>query len=166
LFISLTLFSFLVNKNLFAFTNQNYQDILVKKYTRCKLTKENVYLTKKQVNKIKQKINEHASALILRYNNPCNKSRIYIDSNVVRTLNQTVITEVQNNKVLFLKIASFMEPKEYLPPQKWLDQFLETPYEVDTLTGATISENSIKKLVRKYLVIDNISHDKNRKKNI
>jgi len=78
----------------------------------------------------------------------------------VRTMNETVVIELNKSDVKVLKIASFMEPKEYLPPQKWLNQFQNKKVKVDGLTGATISENAIKRLVEKYIVIDNILNDK------
>lgn len=144
-----------------AFVNRTYQDVLNDDYKGCKLVKENIFLTKDQVNKIKRKYEFNVSALILKYNNSCNKSSIYIDSNIVRTLNQTVLFEIKNGKVLNLKIASFMEPKEYLPPTGWLNLFKKEKDEVDSLSGATISENAIKRIVKKYILVDNVLNDKN-----
>ena len=142
-----------------SFENKTYQDLLKESY-KCELMKENVFLNKMQLKKIKEKVNFRVSSLILRYKNTCKKSYIYVDSHIVRTMNETVIIEVGQSNITTLKIASFMEPKNYPPPQKWLDQFIKPKKNVDALTGATISENAIKRLVEKYIVIDNILNDK------
>lgn len=147
------------SKGFCAFKNRTYQAALVAKYKNCKLKKENIFLTKEQKKNISEKLGVKISSLLLRYQNPCNKSSVYVDSHIVRTLNETVIVEVKNQKISHLEIASFMEPKDYLPPQKWLDLF-KSKKKVDSLTGATLSENAIKKLVGKYIVIDNIINDK------
>jgi hypothetical protein len=159
IFIIFIALAFGSSKGFCSFKSRTYQETLAQKYSRCKLIKENVFLSIKKKKIIQEKLGQKVSSLLLRYKNPCNKSSIYVDSHIVRTLNETVIIEVKNKKIVHLEIASFMEPKDYLPPQKWLDLF-KTKTKVDGLTGATLSENSIKKLVGKYLVIDNIIDDK------
>lgn len=151
-------------KGLCGFKNRTYQAALVDKYKDCKLEKENVFLSVEKQKLIQEKLGHKISSLMLRYKNPCNKSFIYVDSHIVRTLNETVIVEVKNQKVDHIEIASFMEPADYLPPQKWLDLFKSPKYnkekKVDGLTGSTLSENAIKRLVGKYIVVDNIINDK------
>jgi uncharacterized protein with FMN-binding domain len=144
---------------LFAFENQTFENILKKDFSKCELKKENVFLKKSQIKLIENNINKKVSALLLRYQAVCNKEKsfIYIDSHNVRTLNETVVIEIKKGKVTFLKIASFMEPKQYQAPKKWLDLFLTKDIKnVDALTGATLSQNAIKNVLRKYLVIDKI----------
>jgi hypothetical protein len=158
-FIIFIALAFGTSKGLCSFKNRTYQAALVDKYNTCELKKENIFLTKEKQQAIQKKLGQKISSLLLRYKNPCNKSSIYIDSHVVRTLNETVIIEVKDNKINHLEIVSFMEPKDYLPPQKWLNLF-KSKTKVDGLTGATLSENAIKKLVRRYIVIDNILNDK------
>ena len=148
------------SSGLCAFKNRTYQEVLENKFKSCALIKENVFISSTQQKKIKKKLNFKMSKLLLRYKNPCSKSNIYIDSHIVRTQNETVVIEIKDNKVNFIEIASFMEPKEYLPPKKWLDLFIINKKEIDALTGATLSQNAIKRLVQKYIVIDNILNDK------
>jgi hypothetical protein len=158
-FIIFIALAFGTPKGFCSFKSRTYQEVLAQNYSTCKLKKENLFLSVEKQKKIQEQLGQKISSLLLRYKNPCNKSSIYVDSHTVRTLNETVIIEVKNKKVVHLEIASFMEPKDYLPPQKWLDLF-KSKTKVDGLTGATLSENSIKKLVGKYLVIDNIIDDK------
>jgi hypothetical protein len=151
-----------ISLGLYAFENRPFEEVLKEKYPKCNLRKENVFLSKEQEAKIKSELGFKISPLLLKFENYCNQSHIYIDSHILRTLNETVIIEIKDQEVIWLKIASFMEPPEYIPPQKWLDQFLGAPKEsVDGLTGATLSQNVIKRLVKKYLVVDKIIHDKN-----
>lgn len=144
-----------------AHKNRPYQDVLSERYLNCNLKKENVFLSDLQVKNIASLYGGKVSKLILRYKNNCDDdSFVYIDSHIVRTLNQTVLIELKNQKVKLLEVASFMEPKEYLAPKLWLKQFIGSPKtEIDGLTGATLTENAIKKLVQKYRVIDNVLND-------
>ena len=142
-----------------SFENQTYQKLLTQTYKNCALKKENVFLTKAQLNKAQKNFDYKISSLLLRYKNPCNQSRIYIDSHIVRTLNETVLIEVKNQRVQKLEIASFMEPKEYLPPKKWIALLVEKGQKVDALTGATLSQNALKRVVQKYIIIDNILNE-------
>lgn len=149
-----------------AFKNRTFEEVLQNRFTSCELKKENIFLSKKQLAIIESKLDFKVSSLMLRYYNPCNKSYIYVDSHLVRTLNQTILIELSSNelsssRVNWLEIASFMEPREYIPPQKWLDLFKERDIkEVDGLTGATLSENAIKKTLRKYKVVNRVLGDK------
>lgn len=143
-----------------AFDNMTYQDALKLQFKDCKLSKENVFLTKKQQTLIKEKNGHKTSPLILRYKT-CRGSYVYIDSHIVRTLNETTVIEVANNALSFFKIASFMEPKEYLPPKAWLELFkTKQGSEVDALTGATLSENAIRRVIKKYIIVDKVLSDK------
>lgn len=151
-----------LTSGVFAFENRTYQDVLSEKYKDCKLEKENVFLTQNQFDKIKQQTTYGVPKLLLRYKNLCGQSYIYIDSHIVRTLNQTVVIEIKGNVVKSIEIASFMEPKQYLAPNSWLKQFLGKPKaEIDGLTGATLTENAIKRLVAKYRVVNKVLHDIN-----
>lgn len=149
-----------------AFKNRTFEEVLVKKFSKCELKKENLFLTKEQLASIEKGLTFKISALMLRFYNPCNKSYIYVDSHPVRTLNETVLIELKNgeqqqDELSWLEIASFMEPKEYVPPKKWLELFKKRSVnEVDGLTGATLSENAIKKVVEKYKVVNRVLGDK------
>ena len=124
------------------------------KYKNCNLKKENIFLTKSQVQKIKKNYDYHLSSLVLRFHNSCNDSYVYIDSHNVRTLNETVILEVKEEKIISLEVASFMEPPEYIAPSKWIALLIKNGEEVDSLTGATITENAIKRVYDKYKIMN------------
>lgn len=151
----------LCSGQLFAFENMTFQKLLEKKYKDCKLIKENIFLTKGQQSKIEKKLKAKVSSLHLRYKNNCNDSYIYIDSHIVRTQNETLVTEVKAKKIIYLKLASFMEPQEYIPPKKWLALFKGDKHQdIDALTGATLSENAIRRVTKKLLILDSVINDK------
>ena len=54
-----------------------------------------------------------------------------------------------------------MEPKQYLPPRKWLGK-LAKENKVDALTGATLSQNAILRVVEKYKYVNRVLNDKKR----
>ena len=149
-----------------AFKNRTFEEVLLENFSKCELKKENVFLSKNQIAQIENELSFKVSALMLRFYNPCNKSYIYVDSHPVRTLNETVLIELkkgeqQQDELSWLEIASFMEPKEYVPPKKWLELFKKRSVnKVDGLTGATLSENAIKKVVEKYKVVNRVLGDK------
>src|SRR5690606_10015877 len=126
--------------------------VLKNEYTKCELKKENVFLKEHQKKEIEAKLDFKISSLILRYSYPCSESFIYVDSHLVRTLNETTLVEISKTNLKSIQIASFMEPTQYLPPKKWLDK-LSLNEKIDGLTGATLSQNAILNVVKKYKVI-------------
>ena len=130
----------------------------------CKLKKENLYLDKEQQKEI-EKISgvKLYGRLALRYF--CEQENIYyyIDSHIVRTLNETVIIKVQNNKVSEYVVSSFNEPQEYKAPTKWLDQFIQKAHNkytlrenIDALSGATLTAKASVDTVNKILALHKV----------
>jgi len=157
---------FVLSSNVFAHENRTFEAVLKVDYAKCKLIKENVFLTTRQKSQIESLLDDELhSQILLRYKSNCanTQGHVYIDSHIVRTLNETVVAHVETNSIRKYEIASFMEPKEYLAPQKWINQFLGKSYDdankqfkVDALSGATLSASAIKKSAMKILVIDKV----------
>jgi hypothetical protein len=153
------IFAMSFSHGLFAFENKTFEKVLKNNFKNCILKKENIFLKHNDQDEITKRLGLKISALLLRYKSECYKSvsYIYIDSHIVRSLNETVVIEIKNKKLNFIQIASFMEPREYLPPKNWLELFLlNDQSKVDALTGATLSQNAIKNTVKKYLVINRV----------
>ena len=145
---------FLLSFNTFA-ENRPYQEVLKELYPKCKLEKKIHYLTQNQIQEIKSKTKKNlASKIKIQYTDSCTKDRIYIDSHIVRTLNQTIVVAFNKGNIKFLEIASFMEPPEYLPPPKWLKAFKSG--HVDSLSGATLTENALRNSLNEIKVVDEI----------
>ncbi len=162
---------FVLSTNLYAHENRTFEAVLKAEFTSCELQKENIFLTSGQKSKIENLINDELhSQILLRYQAKCSQKvgHIYIDSHIVRTLNETIVAHIENEKIKKYEIASFMEPNEFLAPEKWVHQFLgksfddaKTNIKVDGLSGATLTASALKKSVRKILVIDKVlkSHE-------
>jgi hypothetical protein len=147
-----------------AMENPNYMDIILKKYPKCEYKKENIFITKKQKSSIETRTGrELFSRLGLRFKIVCNKSTTYayVDSHIVRTLNETLVIFVKNNSVSDLKVAVFNEPPEYKTPIKWNQQFfkksnnhkLTIGADIDGLSGATLTSHAINDTVKRILSI-------------
>lgn len=148
--------------------NKPYQKVIEEMYPQCSLKKESVFIDKNERELIEQKTGYKLhSRLSLRYRGLCNNKKItlYVDSHIVRTLNETLVIEVtEDAKINQIKVASFMEPQEYIPPKKWIDQFnkktlaseMRVRKDIDGLSGATLSANAIAKAAKRILAIHEI----------
>ena len=154
-------------------TNIPYQKLLEDQFPKCERTKENIFLTKQQHKNLEQLWGEKVySKLALRFKIKCGDEVLrysYVDSHIVRTLNETVLITIdEQNKIERYQISSFMEPTEYKPPTKWLKQLLNRTilknyrlgYEVDALSGATLSAQASVKTSRKILFLHKILSQK------
>ncbi|MDA8793627.1 FMN-binding protein [Bacteriovoracaceae bacterium] len=142
---------------------------LAKLYKDCLLPKERIFLTKEQKENIEKLSGVKLySMLKIRYKNKCNNSSIYIDSHIVRTLNQTLLLEVKNQSIHKMKTLHFMEPLEYKSPIKWLKSFythklndkLKLNVDIDGLSGATLTATAVTNAGRKILAIEQVLNEK------
>lgn len=86
----------------------------------------------------------------------------YLDRHLVRTLPETVLVFVSpQGTVDRIEILTFDEPRDYLPPERWLAQFDGRALEAETqlkrgirgITGATLSGRAITDSVRRILAV-------------
>jgi hypothetical protein len=85
-----------------------------------------------------------------------------IGSEVVRTLPQTFMVVLSpDGTVQSTYILAFHEPLDYLPPERWLDQFegkrlsndLKLSGEISGILGSTLSVRAVTKGVRRVLAL-------------
>lgn len=165
----LKLISLLLLINTSWAANRTYQAALEENYPNCLADKEIIYLTNEQ----KSKIEELSGAKVLskikiKYFNKCNGSAIYIDSHIVRTLNETLLIEVKEGKIEKLETISFMEPQEYKSPTKWIAKFLKKQLDeklrinadIDALSGATLTAVAVTNASRKILALHQVLNEK------
>lgn len=150
--------------------NETFQDALNRLYPDCELKKEILYLTDEQ----KAKVNtltglKLRSQLANRYKK-CDGGYVYIDSHIVRTLNQTVVVEVSEDQVKTFNVSAFLEPKEYKAPPKWLAQLASKKLDdlvlftkVDGLSGATLTAKANVDAARRVLALDRVLDQKDEK---
>ena len=140
--------------------NETFQAALKKLYPDCELKKEVLYLTKEQKQKISQLAGFKIRSQLANRYKTCNESFVYIDSHIVRTLNETVIVEVKDYKVKTYHVSAFLEPQEYKAPKKWLAQMVSKPLDqltlfkkIDGLSGATLTAKANVKAARRILAM-------------
>lgn len=151
--------------------NETFQAALSRMYPGCELKKEVLYLTDGQKEKI-EKVSglKLPSKLANRYRN-CDGSFVYIDSHIVRTLNQTVVVEVTKKKIKTFSVSAFLEPQEYKAPLKWLAQIASKALDelvlfkqIDGLSGATLTAKANVDAARRVLALDQVLSEQNSEK--
>ncbi|HEX7150068.1 MAG TPA: FMN-binding protein [Thermoanaerobaculia bacterium] len=111
---------------------------------------------------------EFGDQLVVRYAG-MNGDRVvgyaYFDTHRVRTLPETVMVVVTpDGKVDRIDILSFDEPPDYLPKQRWLEQFdgrkldddLSLKRAIRPISGASLSGRAIVNASRKVLALHRI----------
>ncbi len=85
-----------------------------------------------------------------------------IDIHTVRTLPEAFMVVLEpDGRVRSSRILAFYEPRDYMPPQRWLDQFetrrldrtLSLGGEIHGISGATLSSRAITNGVRRALAL-------------
>jgi hypothetical protein len=134
----------------------------------CAMKKENIYLSKDQRKKIEgMSQTKLYGGLSLRYVITCDNKPteyLYVDSHIVRTLNETSIVSIKNNIVSNYIVSSFGEPPEYMAPKKWYGQFigfsgakiLKASVNIDALSGATLTVNSSVNTVNRVMAMHKV----------
>lgn len=89
----------------------------------------------------------------------------YFDAHVVRTLREVLMVVVEpGGRIGRIEVLSFQEPREYRPPEGWLDEFagrslsdrLSTKGEVVNVTGATLTSRAVTRAARRVLALHRV----------
>jgi uncharacterized protein with FMN-binding domain len=150
-----------------SMTNRSYQEVLFSNYKGCKSKKETVFLKDDEKERVEELSSvDDVSALLIRFSLDCDgvKKYAYVDSHIVRTMNETILIEVEDNKISKIDIVNFLEPQEYIPSQRWLKQFMKKELNnnlalsngIDAISGATLSAVAVTNASRKILAVDKV----------
>jgi Na+-translocating ferredoxin:NAD+ oxidoreductase RnfG subunit len=99
------------------------------------------------------------------------KATAYFDTHRVRTLAETLLILVDaRGQVIRVEVLSFLEPGDYLPRDKWFEQFegreledsLSLKRDIHGITGATLSARAVTLAVRRVLAIDTVLREERR----
>ena len=108
------------------------------------------------------------SGLVARYDalkDQKSIGRAYLDTHIVRTKKESLLIVLNNDgKILRIEIVAFQEPPEYLPSEKWYEQFegkaldeeLRLKKEIHPVTGATLTAQASTDASRRVLAIDQV----------
>lgn len=111
---------------------------------------------------------EFKDQMIVRYTGTANGRILgyaYFDTHLVRTLAETVMVLVTpDGKVDRIEILSFNEPQDYLPKERWMDQFegkkldddLSLKRSIRPISGASLSGRAIVNASRKILALHQV----------
>jgi hypothetical protein len=135
-----------------------------------KVTRQALFLTPEQLAAAKRESGiEFKDRMIVRYagSNAAGVSvgHAYFDTHMVRTLPETVMIVVgPDGKVQKIDILSFDEPPDYLPKERWLDQFdgrkldddLSLKRAIRPITGASLSGRALVNASRKVLALHRV----------
>src|SRR5262245_12955644 len=97
----------------------------------------------------------------------------YLETHVVRTKKESllVILDAQG-KILRVEVVAFLEPPEYMPPDRWYRQFdgralsedLQMKRSIHPVTGATLTAKATTDAARRALAIHNVLSRRTEKK--
>lgn len=134
-----------------------------------KVTRQAHFLTPEQLNSAKKESGlDFTDRMIVRYTGTAGDRLLgyaYFDTHRVRTLPETVMVVVTpEGTVDKIEILSFDEPSDYLPKQRWIDQFRRRKLDDDLslkrairpISGASLSGRAIVNASRKVLALHRI----------
>ncbi|HVE72645.1 MAG TPA: FMN-binding protein [Thermoanaerobaculia bacterium] len=140
------------------------QQALASVFPNAQATRQVLYLTPEQLKAARKESGlEFSDRMIVRYAGPAGFA--YFDTHRVRTLPETVMIVVGlDGKIERVEVLSFDEPPEYLPKDRWLDQFdgrkldedLSLKRKIRPLSGASLTARAITNASRKVLALHKV----------
>jgi uncharacterized protein with FMN-binding domain len=133
--------------------------------------KKNEYLTANQIQSINSNLEykiDEKSTLVTYFEyreNGVLQATAYIDTDVVRKETETLMVVIgADGSIRDIEVMSFHEPKDYIPPTVWKNQFrAKTSKElyrskstIVGITGATLTSKAVTKAVQKTLAIHHL----------
>ncbi|HET8645750.1 MAG TPA: FMN-binding protein [Vicinamibacteria bacterium] len=126
-----------------------------------------LYLKPEQVRAVEKAARSRLPSAVVTvfeaWNDTACTGRAYLDTHVVRTMPETVLTVVEpDGKLRMALVLAFHEPTDYLPRERWLgtlkgralDDELWPGRGVRRVTGATLSAQAMTEAVRRALALD------------
>ena len=89
--------------------------------------------------------------------------RAYLDTHTVRTKKESLLVILHPDGTLKrVEVVAFLEPPEYMPSQRWYQQFegkafgenLKLERDIHAVTGATLTAKATTEAVRRVMAID------------
>jgi len=145
------------------------QQALAEAFPEAEVERLTAFLDQPQVRRIEELAgSEIESRVIIRYRGVREGGVLgtaYFDSHLVRTLPETLMIVVgPDGDVMRIEVLSFDEPPDYLPREKWFEQFdgrgldpeLSLKRGIRGVTGATLSSRAVTTAVRRALAIHRV----------
>lgn len=145
------------------------EEALAAAFPGAKIEPAMIFLTeteRKEISKISSI--EITTALVARYVafvNGKQSGRAYLDTHTVRTKKESLLVILHaDGKVRRVEVVAFLEPPDYLPSDKWYEQFqnrelnrdLQVSAAIRGVTGATLTAHATTAAVRRVLATDQV----------
>ena len=130
---------------------------------------DRVYLTAEQAERIAELSREDMRTRIYaRYvarRNGVVVGRAYVDTHVVRTKRESLLISLEpDGRVRRIDVTAFLEPPEYVPPERWKRQYYQRPLGDDIaihrairpIAGGTLTTRAVNAAVRRVLALDQV----------
>ena len=130
---------------------------------------DRVYLTAEQAGRVAELAGEDLRTRIFaRYvarRDGVVVGRAYVDTHVVRTKRESLLISVEaDGTVRRIDVTAFLEPPEYVAPDRWKRQYYQRPLGDDLaihrairpIAGATLTTHAVNAAVRRVLALDQV----------
>jgi hypothetical protein len=145
------------------------EEALGQLFAEASIERETLFLTDDQISNIEALAGRPpAGALVTRFVARVDGAIVgwaYLDTHRVRTLPETVMIAVgPDAQVLRVEVVTFREPLDYLPPDRWYEQYdgrllddeLELKRGIRPITGATLTARATTDAVRRALAVHRV----------
>lgn len=130
---------------------------------------DRVYLTAEQAGRVAELAGEEVRTRIFaRYvarRDGVVVGRAYVDTHVVRTKRESLLVSVHSDgRLRRIDVTAFLEPPEYLAPERWRRQYHDRPLGDDLaiqrairpIAGGTLTTHAVNSAVRRILALDRV----------
>lgn len=148
---------------------QSQEEALQEAFPGASVERHTVFLDDRQAEQVRRLGGTKPSSRVVTYYQGIRDGEIlgtaYFDTHRVRTLPEVLMIVVgADSTVRRVAILSFLEPRDYLPSERWFEQFhgrslgegLSLKREIRGITGATLSSRAATQAVRRVLALHRI----------
>ncbi len=159
----------LVQMPAYSVVVQSQEEALQEAFPGASVERHTVFLDDRQAEQVRRLGGTKPSSRVVTYYQGIRDGEIlgtaYFDTHRVRTLPEVLMIVVgADSTVRRVAILSFLEPRDYLPSERWFEQFhgrslgegLSLKREIRGITGATLSSRAATQAVRRVLALHRI----------
>jgi len=148
---------------------QSQEEALQEAFPEAFVERRTVFLDDRQAEQVRQLGGTKLSSRVVTYYQGIRDGEVlgtaYFDTHRVRTLPEVLMIVVgTDSTVRRVAVLSFLEPRDYLPGERWFEQFhgrslgegLSLKREIRGITGATLSSRAATQAVRRVLALHQV----------
>ncbi|TDI13967.1 MAG: FMN-binding protein [Acidobacteria bacterium] len=148
---------------------QSQEEALQEAFPDASVERHTAFLDDRQMAQVRELAGTDPSSRVVTYYRGVREGTLvataYFDTHRVRTLSEVLMIVVGvDASVLHVAVLSFLEPRDYLPGERWFEQFrgrrlgegLSLKRKIRGITGATLSSRAATQAVRRVLALHQI----------